>query len=143
MKDITDEDLKRSCESLSKMYEHGSSKDLDAAELFSEIKIFTNVRPESTTNALKVLQYLYPIRDSYPNLTTAYRILLTIPVTVASAERSFSKLKLIKNYLRSTMKEERLCGLAIISIEHELAQEIEIPDLIDAFAFEKARKLKF
>ena len=45
--------------------------------------------------------------------------LLTIPVTVASAERSFSKLKLIKSYLRSTMSQDRLSGLAILPIEKE------------------------
>ncbi|KAJ8352087.1 hypothetical protein SKAU_G00235630 [Synaphobranchus kaupii] len=54
------------------------------------------------------------------------RILLTLPVTVASGERSFSKLKLIKNYLRTTMMQERLNGLATISIESELGQEIDL-----------------
>ena len=39
----------------------------------------------------------------FPNTCVALRILLTIPASVASAERSFSKLKLIKNHLRSTM----------------------------------------
>ncbi|XP_050919588.1 uncharacterized protein LOC127137146 [Lathyrus oleraceus] len=48
------------------------------------------------------------------------RILLTIPVTVASAERSFSKLKLLKTYLRSTMSQERLNGLALIAIENDI-----------------------
>ncbi len=48
-------------------------------------------------------------------------IFLTIPVTVASAERSFSKLKLIKNYFRSTMSQEKLSTLSILSIENELA----------------------
>jgi len=33
--------------------------------------------------------------------------MLTIPVLVASAERSFSKLKLIKSYLRSTMSQQK------------------------------------
>jgi hypothetical protein len=42
---------------------------------------------------------------------------LIIPVKVASAENSFSKLKLIKSYLRSTLSQKRLNELAIISIE--------------------------
>ena len=44
---------------------------------------------------INVLNYLKRL-DSFPNAYIAYRILQTIPITVASAERSFSKLKLIK-----------------------------------------------
>ncbi|KAM7408133.1 hypothetical protein PAMA_016407 [Pampus argenteus] len=44
----------------------------------------------------------------FPNLTVALRVFLTMPLTVASAERSFSKLKLIKTYLRSSMSNDRL-----------------------------------
>jgi hypothetical protein len=40
-----------------------------------------------------------------PNASIAYRILLTIHVTVVSAERSFLKLKLIKFCLRSTIRK--------------------------------------
>ena len=49
----------------------------------------------------------------------AYRILLTMRVTIASAERIFLKLKLklIKSYLRSTISQERLTELVILSIE--------------------------
>ena len=81
--------------------------------------------------------------DSFPNACIAYRILLTIPVTVASAERSFSKLKLIKSYLRSTMSQERLTGLAILSIEKEMVAKLEYKTLINTFATQKARKIKF
>jgi hypothetical protein len=56
--------------------------------------------------------------------------LLTIPVTVAKEERSFSKLKLIKTYLRSTMCQERLSDLAILSIENAISQELNYGDLI-------------
>ncbi|KAF3448961.1 hypothetical protein FNV43_RR09682 [Rhamnella rubrinervis] len=52
-------------------------------------------------------------------------ILLTIPVTVASAERSFLKLKLIKSYLRSTMSQKRLNGLAMMSIEKDILKQID------------------
>lgn len=77
----------------------------------------------------------------FPNATIAYRILLTIPVTVATAERSFSKLKLLKSYLRSTMLQERLNGLAMIAIENDLLEKVEYEDLIDDFASKSVRRI--
>ena len=55
--------------------------------------------------------------DSFLKTYIVYRILLTIHVTIAFAERCFLKLKLIKSYLRSTMSKGRLIGLTILSIE--------------------------
>ena len=50
---------------------------------------------------------------------------MTVSVTVATAERSFSKLKPIKNFLRSSMSQERLSGLALLSIENERAKNLD------------------
>jgi len=66
-----------------------------------------------------------------------------MPVTTATCERNFSKLKLIKNYRRSTMNQERLSNLAILSIEQEIASKIVYTSIIDEFASKKARKVKF
>jgi hypothetical protein len=88
------------------------------------------------------LNYIKKLK-SFPNACIAYRILLTIPITVTSAERTFSKLKLIKSYLRSTMSQERLCGLAILSIEKNVLEKIDYKNLISNFASKRARKMKF
>ena len=58
-------------------------------------------------------------------------------------ERSFSKLKLIKSYLRSIMSQERLSELAILSIENEMLTEFECGNLINNFASQKTRKINF
>jgi hypothetical protein len=82
--------------------------------------------------------------DSYPNVSTGYRILFTVsvpvPVPVASAKRSFSKLKLLKNYLRSTLSQERLNSLATLCIEKRLLDEIDINTIIDDFASRNVRR---
>jgi hypothetical protein len=78
--------------------------------------------------------------NCFPNASIAYRILLTIPITVASAEKSFSKLKLLKSYLRSIMSQERLNGLAILSIEQDLLENIEYKNLISNFAAQTVRR---
>lgn len=49
---------------------------------------------------------------------------LTAPVDVATNERTFSQLKLIKNHLRSTTKHNRLDSLMILSIEKDLAEKL-------------------
>jgi hypothetical protein len=81
------------------------------------------------------------LEELYPNVCIVYRIILTIPIKVAHCERSFSKLKLIENYLRSTMSQERLSGLAILSIENATARTIDYNDIIDEFASKRARKI--
>ncbi|XP_014880151.1 zinc finger MYM-type protein 1-like [Poecilia latipinna] len=74
---------------------------------------------------------------------TALILFLTLPVSVASSEHSFSKLKTIKNHLRSTMGQERLSGLAILSIENERAKKMDIQSIMDDFAERKVRRMPF
>lgn len=76
-----------------------------------------------------------------PDLTTALQLYLTIPVTTATAERSFSKLKLIKSYLRSTMAQTRLSDLALLSIEHEETQKTNINEVVEKFLAIKQRRV--
>ena len=85
--------------------------------------------------------YKKDLVDLYPNLSIALRLVLTMPVTVASGERSFSTLKLIKNYLRSTMSQERLSGLAIIAIENDISRKLDYSQLINDFMTLKNRRI--
>ena len=58
------------------------------------------------------------------SLATTYPDVCTVPVTVGTAKRSFSKLKLIKNFLRSSMSQERFSGLTLLSIKNERAKNL-------------------
>ena len=79
------------------------------------------------------------MQEVFPNVSIVLRIVLTIPVNVASGERSLSKLKLIKAYLRASMKQYRLNGLAMLSIEKGVASELDYSSVITKLASLKAR----
>ena len=89
---------------------------------------------------LDILKYL-KLHGSFPNAIIAYIILLTIPVTVASAERSFSKLKLLKSYLRCTMTQERLNGLATIALANDISEMIKYEDIIEDFISKNTKRM--
>ncbi|XP_065642854.1 uncharacterized protein LOC136074462 [Hydra vulgaris] len=109
--------------------------------------VYASISPSLTTDLQMkdVLQFLIKkqMAPGLPNLSIVYKIYLTPPVTSANAERSFSKLKIIKSYLRSTMTNEHLSGLALISIERELAEGIDFNFSINRFALMKSRRKKF
>ena len=117
------------------------NKDVDGNDLYRELQDL--LLPPSVFAPIDVLNYLHKneILSLYPNIVIALKLLLTIPVSVASAERSFSKLKIIKNYHRSTMTQDRLNDLAIISIEKDIAKEIDPRKIIQQFTSIKARKI--
>ena len=63
-----------------------------------------------------------------------------IPVTSASAERTFSLLKRLKTYLRVNMSEPRLNGLALGNIHKEI--NISVEEIVDIFCQVKPRRLE-
>jgi len=69
----------------------------------------------------------------------------SLPFTAVryTAERSFSKLRLIKTFHRSTITDERLTHLTMISIESETAKTLDMTEVTEIFAFLKTWKKSF
>ncbi len=83
----------------------------------------------------------YRLESSFPNIEIALRIFLSRVVTNCKGERSFSKLKRIKNESCASTTEDRLDNLALMSIESDLLNNIALNDIISDFASRKSRSL--
>ncbi|XP_071689073.1 uncharacterized protein [Rutidosis leptorrhynchoides] len=140
--------LKECCMNLESALTCDNDSDIDGNDLFMELKVLKDMLPkkayegERPWTSIQIMEFTKKM-DLFPNILLAYKILLTVPVTVASAERSFSKLKLLKSYLRSTMSQERLNGLAILSIENKFLADIDYEKIIDDFASRNAQRQRF
>ena len=111
--------------------------DIDQVSLLAEYQVFRCHAEFHTCASISgVLQLLCQknLLTAYPNTAYLYRLCLALPVTTASAEWSFSKLKLTKTALRSTMGESRLSALLLLRIERELTDKVDFECTIDAFA---------
>nr|GEY36363.1 zinc finger MYM-type protein 1 [Tanacetum cinerariifolium] len=136
-----DDDRLKSCSSrLEVALKNVDQSDINANELYVELRSLNNYLPNENMKPLDVLNFLKQ-DDCYPNAIIAYRVWLTIPVTVASAERSFSKLKLLESYLRSTMSQARLNGLALIAIENDILVSVNYDDLVNNFTSKNAKRI--
>jgi transcription initiation factor IIE alpha subunit len=133
LKSLNATELKECCTKFTETFSSDGSCDVNLNDLVSELQVMRLSMPDRPMSSMEIFEYVTEA-DCYPNVSIAYRILFTIPVTVASAERSFSKLKLLKNYLRSTMSQERLNALATLCIEKKLLDEIDIDSIVTEFA---------
>ncbi|MGH0137546.1 UNVERIFIED_CONTAM: hypothetical protein FKN15_064107 [Acipenser sinensis] len=127
---------------------------IDQEDLNSEINLFSRMfkdgiadksnEEEEHTQLEKRLRFFreMALRDTLPNLSKLYVLYLTIPVTTASAERSFSSLRQLKTYLRTTMTDARVSNLAILQIEKG-GHAVNILDVVTRFASRKDRRLQF
>ncbi|WAR14709.1 P52K-like protein [Mya arenaria] len=85
---------------------------------------------ESITLASKAL---------YPSIRHCLALLMVMPVSTATAERSFSVMRRVKTYLRSTMGTERLSGLGLMNVYRD--REISAERVVDKFANQQNRRL--
>ena len=76
----------------------------------------------------------------YNLLDRLLRLLVTLPVSTASAERAFSSLKIIKSRLRNRMEDDFLADSLLLQIEREIASKIPCEDIIADFKSRKNRR---
>src|SRR5436190_21090088 len=128
---MEDNDLGDKADKLVKTYNNDLSVNV-SDEIIHLKHIFSSVFQVDQNNIssypLELLNAIYAkqLEPIFLNVCIALRIFCTIPVSVASAERSFSQLgNVLKTWQRSSMTQERLNSLGVLTIEHRLASRLD------------------
>ena len=108
----------------------------------TELGMWEEYWQQSVDSCPSTLADLLPKIDklTFPNLYTALQILATTPVTTCTCERSVSVLRRLKTYLRNTMTQSRLNGLALLNVHREV--ELDVDEVIDCFARKHRRRMQ-
>ena len=126
---------KESFSRVAKFYE------IDGEILEAEQKIYASFRRVRGLGYMTVSEMLETMHendlfDMMPEFSNVVHILAVIPATSYSAERSFSTLRRLKSYLRSTMGQQRVSNIALINIERAYANSVvnnDMDRIIDIF----------
>jgi uncharacterized membrane protein YgaE (UPF0421/DUF939 family) len=147
--EMEEEDILKTSKILTESFPEDFS---DEAELKDELKQFVayikkkdkKIEVPKNTSIQQFYKWFInsKLNSVYPIIDIIFKICLCTPATNCSAERSFSVLKRIKDYLRNKTEQDRLQALAILCIESEIALSLDYELIIDKFAESKARKKK-
>ena len=125
----------------------------DKNKLKNELKCIYSVeshfKGKTPSELLSILHKNELDLDAYKETAKLCKLILSMPMSTASSERSFSTLKRIKTYLRNTMSQNRLEGLALISIESEALGKLMLTSqdqcynaIINHFVSNKDRRIE-
>lgn len=140
LKNMKTSEVYSSAENLYSMYKN----DLDKTFINECIHFQSHIQnlkdyPKSIID-MSIMMKNHELEDIYPYVNIALRMFLCTPATNCTAERSFSTLRRVKTYLRSSISADRLNALAILNIESQLTVKINYSNIIEDFSNNQARK---
>ncbi len=108
---------------------------LDATDLRLQLPQFRRRRPvKSVLEAVNCFREMVPeVRGEYSEVEKLVRLLLVCPASSAAAERSFSSLRRLKTWLRSTMTQKRLNSVAVCHIHKSYLDALDLESLLHEF----------
>lgn len=112
---------------------------MDVNTLQSEMLVMKNCVSRKNPNFTLEDVKLIMDAELYPNLYKLLSLSLTIPISSATCERSFSAMRKIKNWLRTSMNQDRFTNLSIIYIERDLSNDLSNEQILDKFAISNRR----
>ena len=93
--------------------------------------------PTDTHNLASVLQYLRDCFSAQKELMSevckVVSLVLVMPATNALSERSFSSLRRVKSYLRSTMTQARLNHAMVLHVHRDLTDNLSLVEVANDF----------
>jgi len=118
---------------------HDNLLNIDDLDLFSKLNILKEIVSLENDKPINILPYIKRI-NYFSNKYIAHRIILTVTVIF---EKSFTKFKSIKSYLKSIMSQNILNRLVLLSIKKYILNKINYNNLIDNFISQKILKINF
>ena len=95
---------------------------------------FSRAEPASLRDCFKFLRDLSPAQRSFfSEVCRLAQLILVMPSTNAVSERTFSAMRRLKTYLRSTMAQSRLNHLMILNIYQEDVDSLDIDTIANEF----------
>ena len=92
--------------------------------------------PKDAATSLKAADNAF-----FPNIHTCLKLVCTFGVTSAECERTISALRRLETYMRSTMTEDRINGLAMLHVHYGV--EVNIDAIINQFVRLHPRRMEF
>lgn len=116
--------------------------DVNGDELFSGCELakhhfFREEKPRVSHQSMLLRITEDELQPIFPNIEIVLRIYLSMFSTNVPDERSFSKLKFIKTSLRNKLSETKLNAFAMMSIEKEVLESLDLEE----FVLSKCRKV--
>ncbi len=131
------------------------AKDLDFSRLNTQLNMLQDLvkntpldgRPVKRVTKIQTICQVFnaaPYAKSlYSEVDALLKIFLTIPVTTATAERTFSVLRRLKTYLRSTMTQKRLNHILLLHIYKDHTDDINLREIAQSFIMAKQSRQNY
>ena len=133
LKSFCNENVEKELTAVTSFY----GSDLNATQLKVQLSLLQGKLP-SSCNLKDAVSYLRTFSSAEQQVLSqvikVVRLILVNPATNAISERSFSAMRRIKTYLRSTMGQSRLNAVMILHVHKEKTDEIQIVDIANEFA---------
>lgn len=109
--------------------------EIDCSRLNLQLPMFrSSYEYRNLSQAVEVWKLLQPdVRALFTDVEKLLRCLLVIPASSCEAERSFSGLRRLKTYLRSTMSQSRLNSVAVCHVHQQRLDGVDVKDILETF----------
>ncbi|XP_022160524.1 uncharacterized protein LOC111038741 [Myzus persicae] len=110
--------------------------DISKQDLRSEMTVAKNcIKSSCDKNDFKLEDIKkYVSKQVYPNVYKLLQVAITLPISSSTCERSFSAMRRLKTWLRTSMLQNRFNTISILNIEKDIVKHIDNDSIINKFA---------